>query len=715
LTREAILHALARERIEMDDLVGRLGSNSTPICEHPEFRGCFIPGSEDERRIAKLRRDNVDGIARGRRRHMLRQAAVGVLGMALASVIYLGLSTRLFVLPQHILEGLEQGWQALSSAVEEPKPAARPAETLPHDEWLVGAAAAAGPTERHWTVRLQEARALLWAGDARSIDQSRQAFLQVLHHSPSEPEANGGLAEAMAAAQGRDPHWLELASRAVARVSAVAEGTVVAKRARAALALAEGNDALALQVTAACAAEDLGCRLLHAEARSDLKGLIAMGEQNSDSARVQLAIGRVALAGGAWARLTQTARDITARWPWEGEAWAMRAEAFAAIGRWKMAQDAAERSIALDPWRLKTRHLSAAIQLRANGDGSTALAAYGALLGADQIDTYPEAVTARVQGGIAALQAGDLVLARTWADAALSQEDDHPGAKLLSAAIFQQQGEHIRAKAVLRDMDHNLLHGPAGARMHYWAGALFLDMGQQRLARNELEAAANADPHWGDPKLELAWAKLDSNDPMGAAVAIRDLGWMAPAFQRGVDFRGVVDLGPAHRRKWRQRLEEALSADVRLALKREGTLAVLDWYTGRSRGGAGIQAAIDAGDTDLHLQAALAQALLGAEDWAGSLVVTDRVLGSRRRAGLFHGVRAVATHRLGRRAESAGSFDLALKYSGDNPTVLWWAIEARQDAGDTDGVRALLKAMKEQGIDPPSVARLELALADRGE
>ncbi len=715
MTRDAVLHGLSRDRIDLDDLIARLGSTGVPISEHPEFRGCFIPGSPDERRISDLRRDNQEGVSRARRRYWLvRLGAAAVLCGALG-VLYVGVSTRVFILSGDTLDELEDGLDDVTEAVQGTPLPSRPPETLPHDEWLAKATATVVASEDHWSVDLQQGRMLLWAGDVRSVEKSREAFLQVLRVNPADPQAIGGLAEATVAARGKDPAWLDMATRAVARINAVAEDSLVAKRAGAALAIAEGNDTLGLQLTESCAGEDLGCRLLRAEAGGDLQTLTGLGGMYPDSVRIQLALGRVAQAKGEIIRVEAIAGGITDHWPDEGAAWAMLAEAYAATGRWKRARAAADRAVELDPWRVKARHLSAAVQLWRGGRVPATLEAYTALLATPALKDYSSVVAAWVQGGIAALRADELVLARTWVDAALAEADDHVGAKLLSAAVHLRGGDSTAAKAVLRGVDHALLDGPEGARMHYWAGVLFLDMGQQRLARNELDAAISADPYWGSPRLELAWAKLDSGDGGGASMAIRELGWVDPRLGRQQDLRQRVDLGPSQVRTWRRRLEDAMYADVRLSLKREGTLAVLDWYTGRDKGSATLKRLIDEGEPDLNLQAALSQALLSSGDWAGSLKVTDRVLGSRRKAGLFHAVRGMACHRLGRRAESAGSFDLALKYAGDHPSVLWWVFKARQDNGDADGARVVLEALKKQGIDLPSVAGLELALDDGGE
>jgi hypothetical protein len=230
-----------------------------------------------------------------------------------------------------------------------------------------------------------------------------------------------------------------------------------------------------------------------------------------------------------------------------------------------------------------------------------------------------------------------------------------------------------------------------------------------------LEAASDADPHWGAPRLELAWAKLDSGDAQGASEAIRELGWYDPQMVRRHDLRTRVDLGDPVTRPWRGRLAKAMASDVRLSLQKEGTLGVLDWYQGNGDGLTALSGAIAGGDADLKLQAALAQAAMRNGSWQMSLEVTDRVLGSRRRAGLFHGIRGRAAEALQRGGESAAAFDLALKYSGDHPSVLLWAYSSRIASGDIAGSKVVFEAMEALGEDGPIVLDKDLAQASPKE
>ena len=57
LTKRAVLGWLARGRIGADDRISAVGGEETAIADHPDFRGCFIPGSADEQAVDSLRQE----------------------------------------------------------------------------------------------------------------------------------------------------------------------------------------------------------------------------------------------------------------------------------------------------------------------------------------------------------------------------------------------------------------------------------------------------------------------------------------------------------------------------------------------------------------------------------------------------------------------------------------------------------------------------------
>jgi hypothetical protein len=202
---------------------------------------------------------------------------------------------------------------------------------------------------------------------------------------------------------------------------------------------------------------------------------------------------------------------------------------------------------------------------------------------------------------------------------------------------------------------------------------------------------------------------LDSGDAAGASNAIRELAWMSPELERVVEPRLRVDLGPPRHRPWRARLSKAMNQDVRLALLRPGTLAVLSWHEQPVGSSGVLRAAIGSGDADIKLQAALAQALIAEQQWQAALDVLDPLLGSRSEAGYFHGLRGNALRQLARDEASEGAMARALKYAGDHPVVLWWAFDARWGAGDRAGSQAVIEAIESLGIDGPRLAGVLLA------
>jgi predicted Zn-dependent protease len=152
-----------------------------------------------------------------------------------------------------------------------------------------------------------------------------------------------------------------------------------------------------------------------------------------------------------------------------------------------------------------------------------------------------------------------------------------------------------------------------------------------------------------------------------------------------------------------------MNQDVRLALLRPGTLAVLSWHEQPVGSSGVLRAAIGSGDADIKLQAALAQALIAEQQWQAALDVLDPLLGSRSEAGYFHGLRGNALRQLARDEASEGAMARALKYAGDHPVVLWWAFDARWGAGDRAGSQAVIEAIESLGIDGPRLAGVLLA------
>jgi predicted Zn-dependent protease len=152
-----------------------------------------------------------------------------------------------------------------------------------------------------------------------------------------------------------------------------------------------------------------------------------------------------------------------------------------------------------------------------------------------------------------------------------------------------------------------------------------------------------------------------------------------------------------------------MNQDVRLALLRPGTLAVLSWHEQPVGSSGVLRAAIGSGDADIKLQAALAQALVAEQKWKESIDVLDPVLGSRSRAGYFHGLRGHALGQLAQDEASENAMARALKYAGDHPEVLWWAFDARWGAGDRAGSQTVIEAIEALGIDRPRLAGVLLA------
>jgi hypothetical protein len=128
-----------------------------------------------------------------------------------------------------------------------------------------------------------------------------------------------------------------------------------------------------------------------------------------------------------------------------------------------------------------------------------------------------------------------------------------------------------------------------------------------------------------------------------------------------------------------------------------------------------LESAVGWGEGRVELHAALAQEFLVRKRWRAAARHAGHVVQVRPNAGLFHAVVGRAMSKQGAPVASDVAFELALKHAGDDPTVLWWAIEARRDQGDGAGARLLLERLMAAGVNTPAVEGSLLALAPPDE
>ena len=86
MSRIAVLNGIARHSYTQDDQISAIGGESLPIADHPDFRGCFIPGSGDEMEIQRLRKAASRAARRAQQKRLLG-ASFGLIFLCASGVL----------------------------------------------------------------------------------------------------------------------------------------------------------------------------------------------------------------------------------------------------------------------------------------------------------------------------------------------------------------------------------------------------------------------------------------------------------------------------------------------------------------------------------------------------------------------------------------------------------------------------------------------------
>jgi tetratricopeptide (TPR) repeat protein len=718
MTRQAVVHALARDRVGPDDLVGRLGGKMVPLADHADFRACWIPGSADQQLIERFQVESRRTLRRARARHRLRQLGAVALLTVTSGILYIGLTSRMFVAPGSWFEAAESWWDDAHELLATGTSPKRFVYALPHDEWIRTTVIPAAEAHASPETAFLTGRIALWRGSLEDRTLAYHDLMAAVGRSPDDPEILSVFVEAAASLRSASPEAFADASRAFGRLEGIQVESVAVRRAAAALDLVEGNGGRAMQRTEACANGDVpdpGCVLLHGMASLDVGRLRELLHQYPQANRVRLALARALLATGDQVGLDRQSRILTRRLPNEGEGHALRAEACAATGRWEKARLAADKAVERDPWRIESLHLAAAIALRIERRPKIAMNMFEILINHPRFESNDRRADILAQGADAALQADQHRRAKRWVDEALRDNAHHVGAQLTKAAVHLDEGDETLAKGVLRAIEHGSDGNRSSAWSHLWVGRMYLGLGLQRSARTELDSAIESDPLLMEPRRELAWAQLKTGDLPGVVSTIHQMAWLNPLATMGADPRSLTGPGTPPPREFFQALRRALNSDVRMEPERKPTLALLAWIDGRAQALSMLESAVGWEEGRVELHAALAQEFLGRKRWRAAALHAEHVVQVRPNAGLFHAVFGRAMSKQGAPVASEAAFELALKHAGDDPTVLWWAIEARRDQGDGPGARLLLERLMAAGVNTPAVEGSLLALAPPDE
>lgn len=714
LTKTAVLHWLAKGKIGADDRIGSTGGETLPITDHPEFRGCFIPGSVDEIRLQELKKQHENSHRRATVGRMVQRMTVVLLVLLSGGFIWVGLNTRVFVLGSDTLSLLEASIDVVQDYIDPPPASetALSASNIPHADW----AAAQQDEGVDSELDLHRARMGIWTAELRELDQVRRTMLRAMGRAPMDPMPLVGLIEVDSQLLATHPELLGEIVRANSRLEALNGAGAVVDRARGAFALAKGDKAGARQLTEGCSAKDIGCSLIFSEASEDLGKLMDIRSQVGPSPRVLRAIGRASLAKNDWASLKSVTDEMVAVMPNEATGYVLRSEHLAAMGDWNGAQYAAEKAFSLDSDTLASAHLRASYLFEIEGDNVLSSALFNGLLEHHLIDGYSGKATLRVQAIMSTLKANDPSGARRIANAALEADPDHPGTQLANAFVLRAEGETVEVETVLRAISTSGLEEKEAALVHLWIARLFIDLDKQRLARGELDDAERHTPNSRPIAEETLWALLNSRDISGAISLVQTLPLMHSGISGHADPRHGIGLGSPPVRRVAENLLAAMDEDIRYEKDRDAVAAVLGWLY-RPSGDAVLflqeVAERDAGR--LAVQASLARAYHQAGNWPAAHEYAQNVVSRQPSNPLFQYLRGYALSKLNRWDDAEDALNRAIRLSSDNAQLLHLTAMCFLENGhNAKAAELLAQALKIDDGDT-SVRRSMLALDSRNE
>ena len=116
MSRKAVLTGIARGRYGPDSKVSAIGGEAKAVADHPDFRGCFIPGSADELTIEVLKEE---WEATARRAKWRRRVSLG--GLLLA-----GAAGALWYSTKPAYSSLPETVENVEAQVERIRPPSKP-------------------------------------------------------------------------------------------------------------------------------------------------------------------------------------------------------------------------------------------------------------------------------------------------------------------------------------------------------------------------------------------------------------------------------------------------------------------------------------------------------------------------------------------------------------------------------------------------------------
>jgi tetratricopeptide (TPR) repeat protein len=711
LTRLAILRWLARGRIGPDDRVNPVGGEQCAIADHPDFRGCFIPGSADEIQIEALKQEYRAVERRAKTRQFVQRIAAGTLFLVAAGATFVGANSRILVAPEPVLEHVE-GLVVWWARAIEPSVLYRPiplSKDLPHAEW-----AKAQNSTGEVTV-FQRAEIALWNSASHELEEARRLYLTALGSAPLDAMAHAGLVEADSEMLAVRPELLGEIARAAVRLDTLEQEGPAVDRATAALALAKGNRLGAAESTKQCRRVDVGCALLHGEATRSVAEVLDVKAKVGPVSRVLRVLARTAFAAEDWLALDAATSEMIKRFPRDPLGYELRAEQRAALGFWAEAGSLATRARELGSESVAVRHLEAAIALQVEQDIAKAMRLYQSLSEHHLLSGYRARLTILVQGTIVSVEGGDMAAASRMLDTASDAAPKEASVMMAQAIKEFMGGSQEAAESILRELDTSELESMDEAGVHLWAAYMYLDGGKQRLARTELEEAERIRPDWHRVFHEMVWAELQTKDIKSVIDTIGSMSLVPDKTELRHDPRRGLGLGEPPLRPIAGPLLRAMDADIRFARLREPVAAILSAMAHRPGALEHLLDAIDQFPDHMALQATLASALFEADRWEEAVPIALNVVGRRPSSKWMQSVRGRSLAKLGRWNEAKDALRRSIRGDISDVRLLQWASEAWSAEGEYAEASRLLEQAAEMKPEDPIVRRGLLALREGKE
>lgn len=730
LSRDAVRDQLVRGALGGSDRISRDGGEWSTIDTHADFRSHFLPGTADfdllhaEQKTARKERTSGDLRRRGK--------VVGAVGAAAASVA-LAVGASLggwFVVPEEAASQLGAMFDgarnavggSIENAVDEDAAArtVRAARELPGQE-IVDAAVAAHPdVEGPAALHIARGRIALWDGTVGTAAEALTHFEKALAVAPRDPEAAAGLAQAMARLYGDDPDLGTPMSKAAERADAAAPDSVAGLQARAAVAEASDSSALALDLSMRCgdppslagmAGEgvDLRCALTAATLGANAGALAALERRFPDTYPIRAARLETALQTDDLSLAMALGERLAKAHPKEVVPQQVLAQAYARAGRFDEALRAATEAGRLDPRRLRVRRLRADLLLKQAGRARDALAEYEGIIGHQGFVRMPHQPQLYADAAAAALAAGASDRAVELADLSLDADSGNPAASLHKARALVQRGDKAGAETALRDADISRTTGHQLARYHVGAAQVYLKLGRERMAVDELANAREADAHWPVAALETARARLRVNNLVGALELIESVAYMDGLQAAARSPLHTVWYPETDWGRMRRDLERGLVGDVRFAARGAGVLGVVSWIGGMPGARRELEQAVRNSNEVPAAHAALAQLMLARGDTDAARFHASAVLAAHQDKAVIRAIKGRAMIASGDPTGGDAELNKALQDDASNPGVRRHVALALQQQGDVTGATEAWREV--QRLSPGDVGARSALLA----